>query len=64
MKFTDDPNAKIRIWAIDPRVVPTARFPGYPGFRSRRFGSHEEMNAWKRGQILAIARRGGVKWTK
>jgi hypothetical protein len=64
VKFTDDPKAKIRIWAAAPKVVPTPRFPGYPGFTSRRFDSHEALDAWKRERILEIARRGGVKWTK
>jgi hypothetical protein len=63
VKFTDDPKAKIRIWAANPKVVPVPFFPGYPGFRSRRFNSHEELNAWKRDRILELARRGGVKWT-
>ncbi|MBM4155151.1 MAG: hypothetical protein FJ221_09005 [Lentisphaerae bacterium] len=58
MKFTDDPRAKIRIRAAGPRVVPAPRFPGHPGFRSRRFDSHGELNAWKRDRIPEFARRG------
>ena len=64
MKFTDDLHAKYRIWASQPRVESVSAFPGYPGFRSQRFNSYREFNEWKRLQILALARRGGVRWTK
>ena len=55
MKITDDYNAKIRLWAENPRVVPAPSGPKLPGFKSRRFSSHVEMNEWKRSLLLCLA---------
>ena len=57
MKITDNYQAKYRLWAEHPRVVPAPAAPEIPGFKSRRFASHEEMNEWKRTVLLALARQ-------
>ena len=64
MKYTDDYQAKYRIWAEENKVHPLPKCTGWPIFRSKRFDSYEQMNAWKRELLLEVARRGGVKWTK
>jgi hypothetical protein len=55
MKITDDYNAKIRLWAENPRVVPLPPGPRLPKFKSRRFSSHAEMNEWKRALLQQLA---------
>ena len=55
MKITDDYNAKQRLWAENPRVVPAPTAPRLPNFKSRRFSSHAEMNEWKRSLLLQLA---------
>lgn len=57
MKITDNYQAKYRLWAAHPVVVPAPVPPLIPNFRSRRFASHAELNAWKRSVLLALARR-------
>jgi hypothetical protein len=47
MKFTDDYNAKIRLWAANPSVIPMLPGPKLPIFPPQKFHSHEEMNKWK-----------------
>ena len=64
MKFTDNYDAKFDIWVRESKVHPLPRFTGMPKFRSRKFSSYEEFNAWKRDLLDEIARQGGVKWTK
>jgi hypothetical protein len=64
MKFTDDYDAKLEIWAREGKVHPLPRAVGLPRFGARRFNSHEEMNAWKRDLLDEIASNGGVQWTK
>jgi hypothetical protein len=56
MKVTDDYLAKIKLWAANPRVVPLPPGPPIPKFRSRKFRSYSEFNAWKQELILQIAR--------
>ena len=63
MKYSDDYHAKLRLWAAEARVYPLPKMTGLPRFRSRKFSSYEEMNAWKRELIMEIARQGGVRWT-
>jgi hypothetical protein len=46
MKISDDYQAKIRLWAANPKVIPLPG-PKLPAFRSRKFSSSAEMNAWK-----------------
>lgn len=64
MKATDDYAAKYDFWARagKPCRLPTAR--GLPPFRSRKFSSYEEFNAWKRQRLEQIAQQGGIQWTK
>lgn len=62
MKFTDDEQAKIRLWARSPAVVACPKPVGLPAFKSRKFSSYEEFNAWKASYRREIARQGGVTW--
>ncbi len=55
MKITDDYKAKYRLWAAHPRVVPAPAPVRLPRFKSRRFASHAEMNAWKQEVICELA---------
>ena len=64
MKFTDNYNAKYEIWAREPKVSPLPAVLGIPRFKSKKFSSYKELNAWKKSLIDQIAAGGGVKWTK
>jgi hypothetical protein len=55
MKKTDDYKAKYRLWAENPRTVPAAAPVKIPNFRSRRFSTHAEMNAWKDSVLRQLA---------
>lgn len=55
IKISDDYSAKVRLWAAHPRVLPAPGPFRLPHFRSRRFSSHAEMNAWKAGMMREIA---------
>jgi hypothetical protein len=55
MKFSDDYSAKTRIWAANPKVVAAPPPVRLPGFKSRRFASHAEMNAWKTSLLRQLA---------
>ena len=55
MKATDDYNAKFRLWAANPTVTPAVAAPKLPGFKSRRFASHAELNAWKASVLRQLA---------
>ena len=55
--MTDNYRAKYRLWAEEVRVVPAPAAPVIPGFTSRRFATHAEMNEWKRTVLLALARQ-------
>lgn len=61
MKITDDYNAKYRLWAQNPCVVPAPAATKLPGFKSRRFSSHAEMNEWKRTVLLQLAQQAAGK---
>lgn len=54
MKITDDYQAKYRLWAANPTVVPARVAPKIPGFKSRRFASHTEMNEWKQSVLQQL----------
>ncbi len=57
MKIAEnDYSAKLRYWALHPRVHPLPAGPRVPRFTIQRFNSHEEMNAWKRELYAEIAR--------
>jgi hypothetical protein len=55
MKITDDYNAKNRLWAAQPTVMPAPDAIRLPGFKSRRFASHAELNAWKTSVLRQLA---------
>jgi hypothetical protein len=61
MKVTDDYNAKYRLWAANPTVVPAVAAPKVPGFKSRRFASHAELNDWKASVLRQLAATASVK---
>jgi hypothetical protein len=61
MKITDDYTAKHKLWAAHPRVVPAPTPARLPGFKSRRFSSHVEMNAWKQSLLLQQAQAAAEK---
>jgi hypothetical protein len=56
MKITDDYNAKYRLWAANPTVMLAPAATQLPGFKSRRFSSHAELNAWKISVLRQLAR--------
>ena len=64
MKISDDYTAKVRIWAASPQVRPIPKPLNLPRFRSKKFDSYDEMNAWKRQLLKEIAANGGVRWKK
>ena len=55
MKVSDDYNAKYRLWAANPVVAPAGKAVRLPDFKSRRFASHAELNAWKLSMLLQLA---------
>jgi hypothetical protein len=59
MKSTDDYEAKIRLWAQNPRVAPLPAGQALPKFGARKFSSHAEMNCWKDELLRRLAREGG-----
>ena len=61
MKVTDDYNAKYRLWAANPTVAPAAEPVKLPGFKSRRFATHAELNAWKSSVLRQLAGAAAVK---
>ena len=64
MKVTDDYRAKYRLWAENPRVAPAPAPVKIPHFKSRRFSSHAEMNAWKQSVLRQLAQATGPnEWT-
>jgi hypothetical protein len=56
MKITNDYNAKYRLWAANPTVVPAPAATRLPDFKSKRFSSHAELNAWKVSVLRQLAR--------
>ncbi|HEX9047897.1 MAG TPA: hypothetical protein VF988_12810, partial [Verrucomicrobiae bacterium] len=61
MKFTDDYNAKYRLWAANSVVVAAPPPVRIPNFKSRRFTSHAELNAWKNSLLRQLAQSSIVK---
>ncbi len=55
MKIADDYKAKYRLWAANPRVVPAPPPVRLTQFKSKRFVSHVEMNAWKKSVLRELA---------
>ena len=58
MKVTDDYQAKIKLWAQNPKQQPLDPLPRMPKVRSQKFSSYAEMNAWKQELLLRLAREG------
>ena len=56
MKVTDDYEAKLRLWAANPRVVPLPPGPPLPRFAPQKFRTHAEMNRWKEELLRQAAR--------
>ena len=56
MKISDDYQAKLRLWARQPVVVPLPPAPALPRFTAQKFRTHEEMNQWKRSLLREVAR--------
>jgi hypothetical protein len=63
MKYTDDYNAKLEIWAKEDKVWRMPRIANLPRFGHMKFRSHREMNEWKEGLLAQLAATGGAKWT-
>jgi hypothetical protein len=61
MKITDDYKAKYRLWAANPTVTPASAPVKLPNFKSRRFSSPAEMNAWKDSVLRQAAQSPLVK---
>ena len=61
MKITDDYQAKIRLWARHPKVVPLPPGPPIPKFPPQKFRTHEEMNRWKRALLKQIAAQAAAR---
>jgi isopenicillin N synthase-like dioxygenase len=55
MKISDDYKAKFRLWAANPQVIPASAPAKIPHFKSKRFASHSEMNAWKDSLLRQLA---------
>jgi hypothetical protein len=55
MKTTDDYKAKYRLWAANPTVVAAPAATRLSNFKSRRFSSHAELNAWKLSVLQQLA---------
>ena len=64
MKYTDDYEAKLEIWARESRVVPLPKLEGIPWFKPQKFNSYEEFNRWKDDLILSMAASRDITWTK
>ncbi len=64
MKYTDDYNAKFKIWAEEKKVhsLPVFDFPFK--IESKKFSNYVEFNSWKRDLLLRIADAGGLRWKR
>lgn len=60
--MTDDYNAKYRLWAANPTVVPAGPPTRIRNFKSRKFSSHAEMNEWKASVLRQLAQGNTVAW--
>ncbi len=61
MKITDDYNAKYRLWAANPTVIPAPAAPRLPDFKSQRFSSHAALNVWKNSVLRQLAKASSAK---
>ena len=55
MKISDDYNAKYRLWVANPTVMAAPAATKLPDFKSKRFSSHAELNAWKLSVLRQLA---------
>lgn len=63
MKRTDDYNAKFDFWVRSSQPVPPQPYEvRFPGLTVKRFDSYEEFNAWKREQLLKLAKLPPEEW--
>jgi hypothetical protein len=56
VQISDDYQAKLRLWARQPVVVPLPPAPALPRFTAQKFRTHQEMNEWKRILLREVAR--------
>ena len=61
-KISDDYEAKLEFLARNPVVQPAFKTRPIPGFRSRKFNSYEELNAWKKSVLDGFIARGESPW--
>ncbi|MFA6293628.1 MAG: hypothetical protein WC637_17710 [Victivallales bacterium] len=64
MKYTDDYNAKFKIWAEEKKIYPLPKFDFPFKIESRKFSSSEEFNGGKHDSLLRIADAGGLRWKR
>jgi hypothetical protein len=64
MKYTDDYNAKFKIWAEEGKVHPLPEFEFPFKVESKKFNSYKEFNDWKADLIKRIAKAGGLRWKR
>jgi hypothetical protein len=64
MKYTDDYDAKLEIWAREGRVYPMPKIANIPHFGAKKFSSYEEFNEWKQALKDELIKAGGARWTK
>lgn len=62
MKYTDDYQAKFRIWAQERKIFSLPKMVLPFEIESQKFNSYKEMNEWKQQLLQRIAAAGGVKW--
>lgn len=62
-KQSDDYDAKLRMWAANPRVYPLPKIKNMPRIESRKFNSYQEFQEWKERLLEEIVAAGGLEWT-
>jgi hypothetical protein len=64
MKFTDQRDAKLTIWARASQPIRTPRIGNVPPFSAQKFSNYQEFNAWKRALQSELIRNGGAQWIR
>jgi hypothetical protein len=64
VNVTNQPEAKLRLWALNPKPARLPRIDNLSRFSSRKFDSYQAFNTWKDELIRELIRRGGAKWTR
>ncbi len=62
MKICDDYKAKLDFWVRAGQVPPLPYGVRIPGLTVKRFNSYAEFNAWKKEQILKLAKLPPETW--